>query len=279
MERQILDVFVGYLTLPEFPQEVNVPAPQGEGWQDSLQNFVQRLDLPIKDIFLLSRALTHRSYLNEHPEAVEDNERLEFLGDAVLDFLVGAWLYHHFPEKSEGELTRLRSSLVRTEQLAEFGRQLHLGEMMRLGRGEADGGGRKRPALLCGTFEALVGALYLDGGISAVQEFVEPQLEQAVDLALAPNSLQDPKSYLQEIIQAQGYGPPIYRTIAAYGPDHAKIFEVEVLVGGKVYGLGTGRSKQAAAKAAAREALRSLEQTAMGRTDPEQNRNRNISIE
>jgi ribonuclease-3 len=132
---------------------------QGTDALESPRQLAQRLGMEFSDILLLSRSLTHRSYLNEHPEAIEDNERLEFLGDAVLDFLVGAWLYNRFPEMAEGQLTRLRSALVRTEQLAEFSKQLKLGKAMRLGRGEADSGGRHRLALLCATFEALVGAL------------------------------------------------------------------------------------------------------------------------
>lgn len=228
--------------------------PEGE----SPQELAWRLNLPIKDNLLLSRALTHRSYLNEHPEALEDNERLEFLGDAVLDFLVGAWLYNHFPEMAEGDLTRLRSALVRTEQLAEFAQQINLGAAMRLGRGEAEGGGRKRLALLCATFESLVGALFLDGGIDAVSIFVEPMLQEAASSILAARREQDPKSLFQEWIQSQGYGPPLYRTIATTGPDHAKSFEVEVVVNGQTFGHGYGHSKQAAAKAAARDALQSL---------------------
>ncbi len=232
-----------------------------QGYMESVspQEFAERLNLPINDTRLLSRALTHRSYLNEHPDALEDNERLEFLGDAVLDFLVGAWLYNHFPEMAEGELTRLRSALVRTEQLAEFAQQINLGRSLRLGRGEADGGGRERPALLCGGFEALIGALFLDAGIEAVQKFVEPFLESATFHILAANKEKDPKSLLQEWIQARGFDHPIYRTVNSRGPDHAKIFEVEVLINGQVYGRGEGNSKQAAAKEAAYIALRSLE--------------------
>jgi ribonuclease-3 len=228
--------------------------PEGE----SPQELAWRLNLPIKDNLLLSRALTHRSFLNEHPEALEDNERLEFLGDAVLDFLVGAWLYNHFPEMAEGDLTRLRSALVRTEQLAEFAQQINLGPAMRLGRGEAEGGGRERLALLCATFESLVGALFLDGGIEAVSIFVEPMLQEAASSILAARREQDPKSLFQEWIQSQGYGPPFYRTVATTGPDHAKSFEVEVVVNGQIFGRGYGHSKQAAAKAAARDALQSL---------------------
>ena len=224
----------------------------------SPSEFARHLNLPFTDRLLLNRALTHRSYLNEHPEAIEDNERLEFLGDAVLDFLVGAWLYNHFPEMAEGELTRLRSALVRTEQLAEFANQINLGSVMRLGRGEEEGGGRQRQALLCGTFEALVGALYLNSGLQAVREFLEPLLEPATYQILAARKDQDPKSVLQEWVQSQGYGPPIYRTVAASGPEHDKTFDVEVIVDGKAFGRGRGHSKQAAAKVAARSALDTL---------------------
>jgi ribonuclease-3 len=231
------------------------PSPQGDLLRDSLQDFASKSNLQFTDYLLLSRALTHRSYLNEHPESLEDNERLEFLGDAVLDFLVGAWLYNHFPEMAEGELTRLRSALVRTEQLADFAEQIDLGIVMRLGHGEDEGGGRERPALLCGTFEALVGALFLDAGMSGVQGFIEPFLETGVVEILAERKDRDPKSLLQEWVQAQGFGPPVYNTISSSGPEHNKVFEVEVIVTGKPYGRGTGHSKQAAAKAAARQAL------------------------
>jgi len=208
---------------------------------------------------LLFRALTHRSYINEHPEALEDNERLEFLGDAVLDFLVGAWLYNHFPEMTEGGLTRLRAALVGNEQLAQFARQIRLGEVLRLGRGEEESGGSNRPALLGSTFEALIGALYVDQGVPAVKEFLEPFLKTASEQILLEHKDQDPKSLLQEWAQSQGYGTPYYRTTLASGPDHDKIFEVEVMVHGKVYGRGSGHSKQAAAKAAARLALSTLD--------------------
>lgn len=225
---------------------------------DTPQNYARNLGLNFSDSLLLNRALTHRSYLNEHPEALEDNERLEFLGDAVLDFLVGAWLYNHFPEMKEGELTRMRSALVRTEQLAAFAQQIDLGSVMRLGRGEADGGGRERPALLCGTFEALIGALYLNAGLDAVRSFIEPMLEPAAYQILAGHKEQDPKSLLQEWVQSQGFSPPTYRTVTSSGPEHNKVFEVEVVVDGKVFGHGRGHSKQAAAKDAAQAALNEL---------------------
>ena len=228
---------------------------QGNPPVETPQKLAQRLGIKFKDKLLLSRSLTHRSYLNEHPEAVEDNERLEFLGDAVLDFLVGAWLYNRFPEMSEGSLTRLRSALVRTEQLAEFSKQVGLGKALKLGHGEEESGGRERQALLCATFEAFVGALYLDSGIDEVIDFIKPLLEAVADSVLSSGNIQDPKSKLQEWVQSNGNNAPVYQMISARGPDHAKLFEVEVLINGKKYGRGTGRSKQSAAKAAAQEAL------------------------
>jgi ribonuclease III len=226
--------------------------------QETPQDFARRLDLPFNDWLLLSRALTHRSFLNEHSEALEDNERLEFLGDAVLDFVVGAWLYNRYPEMPEGDLTRMRSALVYTEQLAVFGRQINLGTAMRLGRGEAQAGGRDRSALLCDTFEAVIGALYLDSGIDAVLDFVSPLLEGASDEILALRKTEDPKSLFQEWAQSEGYSAPQYQTRSAVGPDHSKLFEVDAVVNGKVLGTGRGPSKQSAAKDAARNALLGL---------------------
>ena len=224
----------------------------------SPSDFATRLGLSFSNSLLLSRALTHTSYLNEHPEAIEDNERLEFLGDAVLDFLVGSWLYNHFPEMREGELTRMRSALVRTEQLAEFAKRIDLGAAIRLGKGEAQAGGRKRKALLCACFEAFIGALYLDAGFKAVFDFIKPLLEEAAKQILLEHKDQDPKSVLQELIQANGDNPPEYRIISATGPEHMKTFVIEVIINGKVYGSGVGHSKRTATKSAARAALENI---------------------
>jgi ribonuclease-3 len=232
---------------------------QGVPEVESPEDFAQRLDLKFRNLHLLRRALTHRSYLNEHPEALEDNERLEFLGDAVLDFLVGAWLYNRFPEMREGELTRLRSALVRTEQLAEFAFNMGFGSALRLGRGESQGGGRKRIALLCATFEAVVGAIYIDTGLEEVQRMIEPLLEPVAVQILISNRDQDAKSKLQELVQSKGYGPPQYLTVASQGPEHEKTFEVEVIINSSVYSKGRGSSKQAAAQQAAQNALKLLE--------------------
>lgn len=226
--------------------------------EESLQDFSKRTGIVFKNAGLLARALTHRSYFNEHKDAVEDNERLEFLGDAVLDFMVGAWLYHRFPEMAEGQLTRLRAALVGNEQLAQFASELDLGAAMRLGHGEAENGGRERLPLLGSTFEALIGAIYLDQDITKVWNFMDPILETTVAKIIASQVEHHPKSILQEWSQSKGFGTPIYQTVGDSGPDHDKYFDVEVLIDGNIYGKGRGHSKHAAAKIAAKAALKKL---------------------
>jgi ribonuclease III len=227
--------------------------------EQSPAELVQRYKLPAKNLLLVTRALTHRSYVNEHQEALEDNERLEFLGDAVLDFVAGAWLYSHFPEMAEGELTRMRSAMVCTEQLAEFARLFELGSAMRLGHGEDNAGGRQKDVLLCATFEALVGALFLESDISTIQHLVHPLLEQVSEhLALSSDS-RDPKSRLQEWSQGQRLGIPKYVTVSINGPDHMRMFEIEVQINGSAYGRGSGHNKQAAERAAAQAAMDAIE--------------------
>lgn len=216
----------------------------------------ERLGLSFSSLSLLTRALTHTSYTNEHPEAVEDNERLEFLGDAVLDFIVGEWVYQRFPEMPEGDLTKLRSFLVRNERLAEFSRRLDLGAALRLGRGEKTSGGHRRESLLGSLFEALIGAIYLDAGLEKVKSFTKPHLEWAAPTAL--DELHDPKSLLQERSQALKMGAPQYRVVSTSGPDHARFYEMEVEVAGEIKGRGTGSSKNAAEREAARDALNNL---------------------
>lgn len=219
------------------------------------EHFSKRLNLPLRNYFLLSRALTHRSYLNENKDAIEDNERLEFLGDAVLDFIVAEWLYNHYPEKPEGDLTRLRAALVHTDQLASFAKEIDLGRALRLGRGEIQAGGRERLTLLCDAFEALVGAIYLEGGIPAVENFMVPLLKDVVDEIFKSHMDDDTKSRLQEWAQGSGFSSPKYVLVAEEGPDHEKTFEMEVRINKKPYGRGIGSSKQTAEKAAAKEAL------------------------
>jgi len=212
-----------------------------------------------RDTSLFERAMMHRSYLNEHPEIIfEDNQRLEFLGDAVLDFIVGAWLYNRFPELREGRLTSIRAALVNTDTLAEFALNIHLDQHLRLGKGESETGGRGRKSMLADAFEALLGALYLDQGLEAVQDYLEQILPEEVERILTDERDRDAKSILQEWSQAERGITPRYYTIDEHGPDHAKTFNVEVRIGSKVMGRGEGRSKQAAAQAAASEALKKL---------------------
>lgn len=225
---------------------------------EALEEFTGRLGFQFSNPMLLSRALTHSSYMNEHPEALEDNERLEFLGDAILDFVVGAWLFHRFPEMNEGDLTRMRAALVKTEQLAEFGRDINIGAALRLGRGEEETGGRTRDAMLCAAFEALVGAQYLDSGVPAVERFISPILQNAVGYILSGRMDRDPKSMLQEWAQAQGFSAPDYHVVTESGPDHDKSFDVKVFIGDEEHGSGHGHSKQSAGKAAAIAALKNM---------------------
>ncbi len=220
--------------------------------------FARQAGLEFSDPSLLLRALTHRSYVNEHPDALEDNERLEFLGDAALDFLSAAWLYNHFPEMDEGQLTRLRSSLVCTEQLSKFAAEINLGEALFLGQGESMAGGRERPTLLCDAFEALIGALFLDGGIERVREFIEPRLQETMTHTFEERSLIDARSMLQMWAQAEMGVTPEYKTLEEHGPDHAREFVVQVSVRNRVQGKGRGRSKQEAAQNAAESALSSI---------------------
>jgi ribonuclease-3 len=209
---------------------------------------------------LLTRALTHRSYLNEHPDLPgEDNERLEFLGDAVLDFVAAEYLFRQYPEFAEGRLTSIRAALVRMETLSEYANRLDMGSLLRLGKGEAETGGRARQSLLADAFEAVVGALYLDQNMEAVKIFVEPLLAAEADRIVSEERDRDAKSILQEWCQAHRNATPHYRTISAVGPDHAKWFTVEVFLGNESIGSGEGTSKQLAAQAAAAEALKKLE--------------------
>lgn len=211
---------------------------------------------------LLKQAFVHRSYLNENPGfPLPSNERLEFLGDAVLGFVVADFLYHKYPDQPEGVLTSLRAALVKAETLAEVARDLHLGDYLLLGKGEAATGGRGRLTLLSRTLEALIGAMFLDRGLlkakSFILSFVSTQLDRIEQQKLA----KDYKSRLQEIAQATLQATPTYRTVSAVGPDHAKVFTVEVLVGDRVLAQGSGRSKQQAQQEAAKKALEEWDET------------------
>lgn len=223
---------------------------------DSYAAFQQKIGFTFNDETLLQRALTHRSYLNEvldHP--FPHNERLEFLGDAIIDFIVGEYLFHQLPTMREGDLTLLRARLVSEDALAGFAVALNLGQEVLMGRGEEVNGGRTRAALLADSFEALVAAMYLDQGMNAVMAWVRPLLVPVVAQLMAQGSGKDGRTILQEIIQSERGQTPRYIVVGQEGPDHERIFTTEVRVGDEVLGVGKGRSKQIAAQAAAQDAL------------------------
>ncbi len=215
------------------------------------------LGINFRDLSLLQQSLVHRSYLNENPDfGIPSNERLEFLGDALLGFAVAEKLYEVFPTSSEGELTKIRAALVQKDTLARLAKNLELGNYLYLGRGEESSGGRHRQSNLASTLEAVLGAIFADQGFACAKDFIFRMLGEEVDRAAAEST--DYKSRLQEIIQSKRRRSPVYRTIEATGPNHGKVFTVEVLVEDEVIGRGSGKSKQMAEKEAARVALEAL---------------------
>jgi len=225
----------------------------------TLTELQEVIGFPFDDDSLLREALVHRSYLNENPSFPSaDNQRLEFLGDALLDFVAGDYLYRRYSKMREGELTSLRAALVKEETLARFAQALDLGRYLYLGRGEEESGGRERPSLLADVFEALVGALYLDGGLKAAQGFILRFLKPETERIVAQGEVRDYKSLFQEEAQRRFQATPLYRTIEERGPDHNKVFTVEVLIEEKVYGRGEGTTKRAAEQGAARQALEKI---------------------
>ncbi len=232
----------------------------------SIEKFMAATGMRFGDASLLERAFVHRSYVNEYlvegveDQAPADNERLEFLGDSVLSMIVSDFLFTRFPNRQEGDLTTLRAALVRRETLARFAIKLDLGEFLMLGNGEEESGGRSRPATLCATYEALLGALYVDQGLEAVRTFVLPVVEAEL-VQIERSALEkDPKSRIQEWVQDTFGRTPRYKTVASTGPDHDKLFTIQVSAGGIACGVGQGRSKQEAAQLAAAHALHRLGQ-------------------
>lgn len=228
---------------------------------DNSAAFAAVIGIAFHERALLTQALTHRSFVNENEGDGDgrDNERLEFLGDAVLDLIVADMLYRKYPHVDEGELTQLRAALVKTESLAHLGRNCRLGEFLRIGHGEELTGGRGRLTILCRAFEAVIGAIYLDQGMEAVINFVVPPLLELLEDIIAKGRHIDARSELQERIQARLNITPDYRVTGAEGPEHEKEFCVEVAIGDQLMGSGSGGSKRAAAQEAARAALKQLE--------------------
>jgi ribonuclease-3 len=220
---------------------------------------IERLGLPVRDLDLLAQALIHSSYLHEHRDlAAGHNERLEFLGDSVVSLAISDALYRRHPDDDEGVLSARRASIVSTAGLARLAARLELGEYLLLGEGESQRGGRKRPALLASAFEALVGAIYLDLGYGVVSGFVTALAAPELTIDRPLGALKSPKSRLQEYTQRLTGERPQYRLLDAVGPDHDKVFRVEVLVAGRVVGVGDGHSRRVAETAAAARGIESL---------------------
>jgi ribonuclease-3 len=220
------------------------------------------LGYTFRDISHLQAALVHTSYVNERPDrGLTANERLEFLGDAVLGTVVAHRLYEQRPDSPEGELTVLRAWLVRQSTLAHWAQQMDLGRYLLLGRGEVRGGGRERPAILARALEAIIGAIYLDGGLDAARSVVVPFLDGEIASGFSPQKVVDAKSRLQQVSQARFDVTPVYMLVEHSGPGHAPMFEFEVRAGPHVVARGSGHSKRAAQQAAAHAALQRLEVT------------------
>lgn len=221
-----------------------------------LKELEEKLGINFKNRDLLKKALIHRSYLNEVKEkGLESNERLEFLGDAVLELWTTEKLFHHFPKLPEGTLTNIRAALVCTESLAQIARKLSLGKYLYLSRGEDKNGGRENPSLLADTFEAITGAIHLDQGWKTVAEFLDRHLLKKLLKLGKMGDIKDAKTKLQEIVQAEKKITPHYRLIKEEGPDHNKVFTVAVYFGPKKIALGRGSSKREAEEVAAKRAL------------------------
>ena len=222
------------------------------------------MDLPkLKNKKLFEEAFTHRSYLNEAKLKIASNERLEFLGDSIISFVVSNYLYSKYPDFDEGNLTNLRSLMVNTKSLSEIARELNMGQLLKLSKGEEESKGRENATLLENSFEAYVGALFLDQGMANVIKFLESSMFPKIQELVNKKAFKDPKSLLQEKVQAKKHSSPLYRVLKETGPAHAKTFRVGVFIDGKMLGEGSGRSKQIAEESAAQRALEAMLKTAL----------------
>lgn len=230
-----------------------------EARQAKLNHFVKEYDIPIQDLDILNVALTHTSYANEH-KGLEypTNERLEFLGDTVLDLIIGEYLYLKYLDWSEGELTRAKASIVCESALADCAKRFEIGEYLLLGRGEEMTGGRQRASILADAFEALLGAIYLDNSYAEAKLFVIQHLHPYLQLVDSGNYTHDYKTELQEMLQKDGEVDIFYRLVREEGPDHDKTFYIAIEVNGTAIGQGMGKSKKDAAQQAARMGLKTL---------------------
>lgn len=224
-----------------------------------IEELAKKLNIKFNDISLLERALTHRSYLNENRDIDKNNERLEFLGDAVLELIVSKYLYENYPDRPEGDLTSFRSAIVRTESLADASRELEYGKYLRLAKGEEETGGRDKDYILANTFEAVLGAIFIDQGLEKCRDLVNRVLISKIDNIVENRLDIDSKTKIQEIAQAKFKSTPVYEVVEEKGPDHDKEFTVIVKIGNKVVGKGKGGSKQKAEEDAATEGLKYIE--------------------
>ncbi len=229
--------------------------------KNRLKELQKKLGFKFKDLVHLKRSLTHRSYANENRMPnTEHNERYEFLGDAVLELGISQMLMSHFITHTEGELSKLRASVVNEAQLAELARKLELGQFLYLGKGEDQTGGREKPSLLADAFEAILGAMYLDRGWDKSLAMVERYYEPVLKAVSAGDYIKDFKTQLQEEAQSRFHAIPKYRLVKETGPDHQKTFEVNLFIDEKLYGVGSGMSKKSAEQEAAKEALNKLKE-------------------
>jgi ribonuclease-3 len=228
--------------------------------RDEFDELQARIDYRFKDRGLLEHALTHKSRAAEDASGgVADNESLEFLGDAVLGLVVADTLFHQYPAYNEGQKSKIKAAVVSAQSLARQAEMIQLGDYLILGRGEEKTGGRFKQALLADAYEALIAAIFLDGGLEAAGSFLRRELKEAIDAGIAQTFAPDHKSALQERVQALGHPLPEYRLSRAEGPDHRKMFTIEVVVNGEVLGVATGRAKKEAEQEAARLALGRLD--------------------
>jgi ribonuclease III len=225
---------------------------------DDFSALLSTLDIRFKDHKILEQAFYHRSFLNEVKLDIQSNERLEFLGDAVLQLCVSKYLFLERSNDAEGDLTNLRAFIVKTKSLAQASKLLDLGSYLKLSKGEELGGGRENPQLLANTYEALLGAIYLDSGLESVEKVIEKTLFSLFAKELKSGPPKDAKSSLQEIVQEKYKESPYYRILETKGPDHAKQFIVAVFIKGKQFGKGQGASKQIAEEQSATQALERL---------------------
>jgi ribonuclease-3 len=238
----------------------------------SLQDLEEVLGYRFKNEALLSQALTHRSFVNENEKArLRNNEALEFLGDAVLGFLISSRIFQHYPDLTEGELSKIKAYLVSAANLVRLAEEIRLGDYVRLSRGEEKTGGRKKRAIIVDAYEAIIGAIYLDGGVEAASDFVGRQVDSFLEeLDLGQLTYGDFKSALQEQLHNLGRQEPIYRVVKEIGPDHKKTFVVQVVIQGEIVAESTGRTKKEAQQSAARLALESLNDSRQSPVDSRQ---------